>query len=404
MIPTHIELNAIGIRFMWRRKLGTFKGPLILWSNIDHICLARPTGKTSPQDFCIDFQSKNKTLLKVKLGAITTQEEKNKLLTTIENYAPKVSRDPELLEILSAPQDHSYTELWLKALSAPPKRERLTPLSSGALLQNGLYLVKEQIGVGGQGTAYVATINKELNSQPSNKHDNSFVVLKESILPVYVDVNIRKQALERFQNEASMLSRLDHPQVVKLKAYFVEDHRSYLVLEHIDGQSLKSLVESQGQLSERKTYSLALQMCAILSYLHSLIPPIVHRDFTPDNLILDANEILKVVDFNVAQQSDSTTTGTVVGKHAYIPPEQFRGKPTPQSDIYALGATLYFLLTGEDPEPISVSHPILTRSDISIHMDKIVSSATSLDVKTRYLNIEALQADLLTLPNKLGNL
>ena len=139
---------------------------------------------------------------------------------------------------------------------------------------------------------------------------------------------------------------------------------------------------------------LAAQMCSILTYLHELAPPVVHRDFTPDNLILNKKGTLKLVDFNVAQQTELTTTGTVVGKHAYIPPEQFRGKPTTQSDIYALGATLFYLLTGQDPEPITASHPRAVQANTSEALDLIIARATALDTTVRYKSAVELSADL----------
>ncbi|WP_457832106.1 protein kinase domain-containing protein, partial [Staphylococcus aureus] len=92
------------------------------------------------------------------------------------------------------------------------------------------------------------------------------VVLKEFILPVHVDVNVRKSALESFENEARILKQMDSPNVVKLIDFFVEDHRAYLVLEHIDGMSLRELVEKNGAMKESQVKELALQMCSILSY------------------------------------------------------------------------------------------------------------------------------------------
>jgi serine/threonine-protein kinase len=289
-----------------------------------------------------------------------------------------------LLDILTPAQDHSYTELWMQALSAPPKRERLTPLAPGATLLEGKYKIIDQLGVGGQGTAYLA---KHLT-------DESEVVLKEFILPVYVDVNVRRQALETMQKEASMLRRLNNPRVVQLREFFVEDHRGYLCLERINGLSLRRIVDNEGKMSEAKVRDLAAQMCKMLSYLHGLTPPVVHRDFTPDNLILGKDGVLKLVDFNVAQQTESTATGSVVGKHAYLPPEQFRGRPVPQSDIYAMGATMFYLLLGDDPEAITCLHPINYRDDISAKLDQIVSHATALDTAKRYASISDLAKDL----------
>ena len=113
---------------------------------------------------------------------------------------------------------------------------------------------------------------------------------------------MRKQALERFENEARILEELSHPQIVKLIDFFLEDHRAYLVLEHIDGMSLRQLVAKNGPMPLADIISLSMQMCDVLEYLHSLSPAVVHRDFTPDNLILDSSGRLVLIDFNVAQQ------------------------------------------------------------------------------------------------------
>jgi serine/threonine protein kinase len=357
---------------------------------MERIDLAWPAGKTSPQDCMIKFKGSSMENISaeypiiLKLGAIAKEEDRDKLLRALETWAPDVHRDAQLLEILTPAQDHSYTELWLQALSAPPKRERLTPLSPGSRLQESRYEVYDQLGVGGQGTAYLAMDHQSMHE----------VVLKEFILPVYVDTNVRRQALERMQNEAAMLRKLDNNRIVRLWDFFVEDHRGYLVLEKIDGVSLQQIVESRGEQSESEVQSLALQMCDMLSYLHGLNPPVIHRDFTPDNLILNKEGMLKLVDFNVAQQTEATATGTVVGKHAYISPEQFRGRPTPQSDVYSMGATLFYLLTGQAPEPIRASHPKSQRPDVSAEMDAIVARATAFDTKKRYQNVQELKNDL----------
>ena len=167
------------------------------------------------------------------------------------------------------------------------------------------------------------------------------------------------------------------------------------MLEHITGGSLRDLVDKGGPLSEERVISLALQMSDILIHLHNQEHPIVHRDFTPENLILNADGTVKVIDFNVAKQIvEATTSGTVVGKHAYLPPEQFRGMPVPASDIYAMGGTLHFLLTGYDPEPISVSHPKALRPDVSDRLNRIGERSTALDVEKRYQTASELKEEL----------
>jgi len=123
---------------------------------------------------------------------------------------------------------------------------------------------------------------------------------------------------------------------------------------------------------------------------------VVHQDFTPDNLIVDESGALKLIDFMVAKQlaADDSETSTVVGKHHYMPPEQFRGQATRQSDLYALGCTLYFLLTAEDPEPMSEAHPILKNASVSGELDALIAKATQLDLSRRYKSAKEIQADL----------
>lgn len=384
-LPTHLRLTKSGMQLLWRHKLYNSDGKLVAWDDISHIDLCLPKGKTSPLDHFVRFNSGSKRSLSLRLGGIPDAGERARILQAVEEWAPSLKRDAAVVQALELPPDHSYTELWLQALSGPPKRERLKPLETGAILKDGRYRVVKPLGVGGQGTAYLALDQLD---------ENETVVLKEFILPVFVDVNIRRQSLERFEKEARILQQLDNEQIVRLNDFFVEDHRGYLVLEHIDGASLRDRVLVHGALPEAEAVQLAKQMCEIQKYLHSLTPPVVHRDFTPDNLILRKDGMLKLVDFNVAQQTESTATGTVVGKHAYLPPEQFRGRPTSQSDIYALGASLYFILCGRDPEPISTLHPKKNNAAVSDWLDQIVAKATAIEVKDRYASASELRADL----------
>jgi tRNA A-37 threonylcarbamoyl transferase component Bud32 len=389
--PTHLRITDQGLQYIWYRRFKSLpftlnvRGDFIRWESISRVFIEKPSGKPSPNDHVLTFSAGSAKAMRLRLGAFWTMDDRSHLLEAIERWAPALPRDTEVISCLEPPADYSYTELWMKALSAPPKRERLKPLVSNSYLREGKYRISDALGVGGQGTAYLAY---DVGA------DNRSVVLKEFILPVYVDITVRKQALDKFEREAKILKQLDHPQVVKLIDFFVEDHRGYLVLEHIDGGSLRQRVDKEGKAPENAVVQLALQMCEILSYLHGLTPPVVHRDFTPDNLILRNDGTLKLVDFNVAQQTESTATGTVVGKHAYLPPEQFRGMPTTQSDIYAMGATLFYMLTGEDPEPISECHPRELLPAVSAEFDRIVGRCTAIDPALRYQSSSEILADL----------
>jgi tRNA A-37 threonylcarbamoyl transferase component Bud32 len=311
-------------------------------------------------------------------------------------------------------KENSYTELWLKYFSSPSVRQKQGLLSENMLLDDGRYRIINTISGGGQGTAYLAAIQ---NPAPSSKSEASsdtddtevshiitpdnealsgteYVVLKEYVLPVHRGQLTAERTTEKLRSEANILVSLQHPKIVKVLDAFIEDYRGYRVLQHIEGESLKSLTERLGPQPEPLVVDWAKQCCEILNYMHDLTPPIVHRDITPDNLMLQPDGTIKLVDFNVAHQVDASATATVAGKHAYIPPEQFRGKPCPQSDIYALGGTMFYLLTGQEPEPITVSHPASVNQAVSRKLDEIVAAATQSSLTARTASAEKLLNEL----------
>lgn len=373
--PTHIQLSRRGIRFTFQMMPRFMWDAICPWEKVEQLRLEQTPGKASIAEHRLVFKLKDGKKMRMRLGSISSVAGKEEILRAVERWAPELPRSAEVISALQPPCDFSYTELWMEALTAPPKREKLKPLIDGAALRDNQYKVTKMLGVGGQGTAYLA--DDALSGQS--------VVLKEFLLPVYVDVSARRRALETFEHEARLLKDLSHPNVVKLVDYFVEDHRAYLVLEHIDGKSLRQIVQQEGRLDEEQVRNLARQMCEILTYLHAQSPPVVHRDFTPDNLILRKDGTLKLIDFNVARQSDDVSAlSSVVGKPNYLSPEQFRGAPVPASDIYAMGACLYFLLTGADPVAIISSNPGSVRDDLSEQLSDIVQKATQPELVNRF--------------------
>lgn len=177
----------------------------------------------------------------------------------------------------------------------------------------------------------------------------------------------------------------------------VDDKRAYIVLEYLPGLTLRQTVENNGPLTESEVLQLALEMACMLNHLHGQSPPVVHRDFTPENLIQHPDGRVKLMDFSVASRTGPDQSGYCVDKHCYTPPEQFRSQTCPQSDIYALGATVFFLLPGKDPKPISQSNPQAIRQDVSQGFSCIIARATALDLTARYESIEWLRLDLVKL-------
>lgn len=379
--PNALVADGTGI------KLGLRAGYLFMplskvrWTEIDTANLRKGRDATL-HSWKLQLKKKNGKDFNIRLGAIDP-DDRTRLLRRMEERIPACTIEPELAQAMLPNADRSYTEIWLQSLSQAPERKTLDPLAPGQLVGDEKFEVVKKLGVGGQGTAYLC---RDLFSGET-------VVLKETILPVFVEEGVRRAALERFENEARLLKSAVSESTVALLDYFIEDHRAYLVLEHIDGLSMRDLVARDGAIEESRVLDLALQMTDMLQLLHE--QNIVHRDFTPDNLILNSRGRLKLIDFNVAQQLQAGTSGTIVGKHAYLPPEQFRGKATTQSDLYACGATLFYLLTGVDPEPISQSSPTASNESVSSHLNEVVKKATALQTNKRYQTAQEMKADLL---------
>lgn len=159
--------------------------------------------------------------------------------------------------------------------------------------------------------------------------------------------------LELFKREARTLAHLKHPQIPRLLDYFEQtaQRRFYLVLQKVPGVTLAERVYSGLHLSEDVCYLIAVQILKILSYLHHFNPPVIHRDIKPSNLLLDESGAIYLIDFGGVQELLGQGAGgsTMIGTYGYMAPEQFSGRALPQSDLYGLGATLVFLLSGREP-------------------------------------------------------
>jgi hypothetical protein len=382
--PTHLAITPVGL--FGRRGESNWGGLTVLdlpWGSVLRVSVEAEGRGRPNQVLC--FHTRDGSIKQLNSEHLFGQKIRRRLLLALKEFAKHVEVDPEVYALLGSQTEASYTEIWISALSAPPNRRRVLPLEDGTFLSGGKYKITQSVGSGGQGTAYTALVMKT----------GSTVVLKEYILPIHVRTGAKKSALASLEKEVRLLEKLDHPQIVKVLDFFVEDHRGYVVLEHVKGVNLRELVETNGCPGEAKTIEFAKSMCTILACLHGQTPPLIHRDFTPDNLIVQEDGSLKLVDFNVAQYMDDTKSALVMGKRAYMPPEQFRGKAVTQSDLYAFGGSLFFLLTGEDPEPLSVSHPKEIKGDVSDKLDSIVAKLTQLKFEDRYQSGNDALSDLL---------
>ena len=204
----------------------------------------------------------------------------------------------------------------------------------------GPYQILRILGRGGMGTTYLVwNKNKTIQGAPF------LLVLKE------MNANMAKipKARELFEREARILHALDHPNIPKYYDFFVEGDRKYLLMELIHGPNLEQFTHSRGSVDERRAVEWSIQVCQTLAYLHSLNPPLVHRDIKPANLILrNLDGRIMLLDFGAVKEL-GTSLSTRIGVEGYSAPEQYRGKPCTQSDIYGVGTTLIFLVTGKTP-------------------------------------------------------
>jgi tRNA A-37 threonylcarbamoyl transferase component Bud32 len=273
----------------------------------------------------------------------------------------------------------SYTDLWDDELGRRFCPTAYIPLEPGRVIRNNTIKVVNHLASGGLSALYLCQLN-----------GNQLVVLKEAIIPQQGAENLKEKAREMFEREAMLLMKLDNPGIVHVLDWFSEGERNYLLLEYINGIDLRQMVRHQGPQKEADILEWAIQVATSLKYLHEREQPIIHRDLTPDNLVLRNDGRVMLVDFGAANEFIGTATGTFVGKHSFIAPEQFRGKATTQSDIYAFGCTLFFLLVGEEPEALSQSNPKEKMPSVSDDLSELVQSCTQLEASDRYQTVAQL--------------
>ena len=267
----------------------------------------------------------------------------------------------------------------------------------GRLLGNR-YEIIEKIGNGGMATVYKAT---------------------DKVLKRYVAVKILRdefttdeEFIKRFEVEAQSAARLTHPNIVSIYDVGVEENLYYIVMELIQGKTLKEIiVEERGPLPWKWSVNVAIQIASALEMAHR--NNIVHRDIKPHNIIITEDGIAKVTDFGIAKAvSNSTITafGTTIGSVHYFSPEHARGGYTDaKSDIYSLGVVMYEMVTGKVPfdadTPVSVAlkhmqeepeEPIEVNPNIPVAVNKIIMKALQKDITLRYQTATDMLRDLRT--------
>ncbi len=266
----------------------------------------------------------------------------------------------------------------------------------GRLLGNRYEMIR-QIGFGGMATVYKAKCHVL----------NRFVAVKV----LKDEYTTDSEFIKRFNTEAQAVASLTHPNIVSVYDVGCEDNLHYIVMELVQGKTLKEIIREDGALSWKWSVNIAIQIASALETAHK--NNIVHRDIKPHNIIITEDGIAKVTDFGIAKAvSNSTITafGTTIGSVHYFSPEHARGGYTDaKSDIYSLGVVLYEMVTGRVPfdadTPVSVAlkhmnelpvEPIKINPDIPISVNKIILKAMQKNANDRYSTATEMLRDLNT--------
>ena len=283
-------------------------------------------------------------------------------------------------------------------------RPTVKQLATNTVL-NGRYEIVRRIGGGGMGAVYLAK-DRNLGDAPR--------AVKEMV-ESHLDPSQHEKAIGDFKRESLLLTSLEHPSIPTIYDYFYDDalSRFYLVMKYISGGDLASRLRAAvgGRLDEKTVTDWSMQVADVLDYLHSRPKPIIYRDLKPANLMIDGNTgRVMLIDFGIARWVTQQEKGvTAVGTMGYAPPELFSGRVQPASDVYSLGATMFHLLTGADPQdnPLLIfdfsknPRPRQIAPSISSEMEQILMRAVEYRPEDRFRTAGEMRNELATHLEKL---
>jgi serine/threonine-protein kinase len=298
----------------------------------------------------------------------------------------------------------STDDVRVNSTSAQPKkgttggRQPLVKQLESATVLNGRYEIVRRIGGGGMGAVYLAK-DRNLGDAPR--------AVKEMV-ESHLDPAQHQKAIGDFKRESLLLTSLEHPSIPTIYDYFYDETsgRFYLVMKYISGGDLASRMRAaiNGKIDEKTVTDWGMQVADVLEYLHSRPKPIIYRDLKPANLMIDGNSgRVMLIDFGIARWVSQQEKGvTAVGTMGYAPPELFSGRVQPASDVYSLGATMFHLLTGADPQdnPLLIfdfsknPRPRQIAPSLSSEMEQILMRSVEYKPEDRFRTAGDLRTEL----------
>src|SRR6266480_1509631 len=258
------------------------------------------------------------------------------------------------------------------------------------------YEIQREVAQGGMAEVYLA--RDQLLNRP--------VALK-ALFPEYAR---EPSFVERFRREAQAAANLNHPNIVSIYDWGQESGTYFIVMEYVEGRSLRDLMRSEGPLDGDQAAEITAEIAAALGFAHR--NRVVHRDVKPGNVLMPQSGTVKVTDFGIARAGASdglTQTGSVMGTATYFSPEQAQGLPVDgRSDVYSLGIVLYEMVTGVVPftgdSPVAVAYkhvreeplaPSQRNPEVPPDLEKIILTALAKDPDHRYQSADDMREDLL---------
>lgn len=314
-----------------------------------------------------------------------------------ENAEPIAASDEKTTGEVGRGEDGSPAAATARAGSTGGREPKVKQLEPGAVL-NGRYEIVRRIGGGGMGAVYLAR-DRHLGDAPR--------AVKEMV-ESHLDGVQHEKAVGDFKRESLLLTSLEHASIPTIYDYFYDDTkgRFYLVMKYISGGDFSSRLRNSpgGRIDEKTVTDWAVQAADVLDYLHKRPKPIIYRDLKPANLMIDGNTgRVMLIDFGIARWVAPQEKGvTAVGTMGYAPPELFSGNVEPRSDIYSLGATIFHLLTGSDPQdnPLLIfdftknPRPRQIHPGISSEMERILMRAVEYKPENRFRSAGELRETL----------
>jgi hypothetical protein len=270
--------------------------------------------------------------------------------------------------------------------------ELLRGLLGRNTILEGRYRVTRVLGCGGMGAVYLAD---------DNRIQGRRVAVKENL-------STTPQAQAQFQAEVSLMVGLSHPGLPDVSDQFIgPGGRQYIVMDYVEGETLEDIVDRRGSLPEAEVIALADQLLDVLEHLHS--HSVIHRDVKPANVKITPSGKPVLVDFGIAKLHApglrTQTWGRGFGSPGFAPPEQYGAGTDARSDLYSLGAVMYFLLTGQVPPEAPelaagtrLTPPRQLRSDLSSHVQSVIFKAMALNTAQRYQSAAEMRQALLGPP------